>query len=134
MLRVVAAITRAGRGIGAATKHSSCCLSSSAGPDALTQEGAVEFLRSGGFKGNLYTQTYTLPISWRTQDALGHVNNAQVLTYFEDQRNDRFYRHGVVMDSALVDEGPILAETRVRFRGPATYPGQNDLVQQFLLV
>jgi hypothetical protein len=119
-------VARAGRGIGTtAAKHSSRCLSSSAADaDALTPEGAVEFLRSGGFKGNLYTQTYTLPISWRTQDSLGHVNNAQVLTYFEDQRNDRFYRHGIVMDSALVDEGPILAETRVRFRGPATYPGK----------
>jgi acyl-CoA thioesterase FadM len=34
-------------------------------------------------------------------DALGHVNNAQVLTYFEDQRNERFYRHNIIMDSSL---------------------------------
>ena len=56
-------------------------------------------------------------VSWRTQDALCHVNNAQFFTYFEDERCTRYARIGIRMDSSEVAEGPIMAETTCRFRG-----------------
>jgi acyl-CoA thioester hydrolase len=67
-----------------------------------------------------------LQVRWRDLDALGHVNNAVYLTYFEQARMG--YIGAVAGDMPLVDGRTplprdfqfILAEVTCRYRSPAT--------------
>jgi acyl-CoA thioester hydrolase len=67
-----------------------------------------------------------LQIRWRDLDALGHVNNAVYLTYFEQARMG--YIGAIAGDMALVDSRTplprdfqfILAEVTCHYRSPAT--------------
>ncbi|MBT8137637.1 MAG: acyl-CoA thioesterase [Gammaproteobacteria bacterium] len=53
-------------------------------------------------------------------DALGHVNNIVYFRYFESARMAYFERIGFGEPATGI--GPILAETRCRFRAPLRYP------------
>ena len=60
--------------------------------------------------------TFTLPIRFRDLDAMGHVNNATILTYFEEGRKE-FFIH--VLKSASPKDFPfILAQVTCRYLHP----------------
>jgi len=60
--------------------------------------------------------TFTIPIRFRDLDAMGHVNNATILTYFEEGRKE-FFVHA--LQSASPKDFPfILAEVTCRYIRP----------------
>ena len=65
---------------------------------------------------------HTMPISvrWGDMDAMGHVNNAAYLTYFEQARFDWWKALGIEVNGS--GEGPILAKATVNYLRAITYP------------
>jgi acyl-CoA thioester hydrolase len=63
-----------------------------------------------------------IPVAWGEMDAFGHVNNTVYLRYFESARIAYFEKLGTMETMAATGIGPILAETRCRFKLPLTYP------------
>jgi len=63
--------------------------------------------------------THAVEVRFRDLDALGHVNNAVYLTYFESARM-AWYLH-VTHRSDLGQMNVILARAEVDFRSPAAY-------------
>lgn len=61
-------------------------------------------------------------VAWGEMDAFGHVNNAVYFRYFESARIAYFDAIGYTDLMQQAGMGPILAETRCRFRAPLTYP------------
>ncbi len=60
--------------------------------------------------------TFTIPIRFRDLDAMGHVNNATFLTYFEEGRKEFFVQ---VLKSISPKDFPfILAEVTCRYLRP----------------
>ncbi len=60
--------------------------------------------------------TFAIPIRFRDLDAMGHVNNATFLTYFEEGRTEFFVR---VLKSKSVKDFPfILAQVTCRYIHP----------------
>jgi len=64
----------------------------------------------------------THDVTWGEMDALGHVNNAQYFTYFENVRVAYFRSLGFKAISADDETGPILAQISCDFRQPITFP------------
>ena len=60
------------------------------------------------------------PIAWGDMDAFAHVNNTVYFRLFESAR--MAYLARIDFSGAAGTAGPILAETRCRFRRPITYP------------
>ncbi len=60
------------------------------------------------------------PVTWGAMDAFQHVNNTVYFRYFEDVRIAYF--DGVLGERNEHGVGPILAETRCRFKAPLGYP------------
>lgn len=71
---------------------------------------------------SLFKVKVDLEVRWGDMDALGHVNNACYLTYFETARIAYFDR--VAPDKRLAVEGasPILARTEIDYLRPVEYP------------
>ena len=63
-----------------------------------------------------------IPVAWGEMDAFQHVNNIVYFRYFESTRIAYFERLGFLEILDQTGIGPILAETRCRFRKPLTYP------------
>jgi acyl-CoA thioester hydrolase len=63
-----------------------------------------------------------VPVAWGDMDAFGHVNNTFYFRYFETARILFFERTGFNDSKRSTGIGPILAETRCRFRRPLKYP------------
>lgn len=63
-----------------------------------------------------------IPVAWGEMDAFQHVNNIVYLRYFESVRIVYFERLGFMDIMGQTGVGPILAETRCRYRKPLTYP------------
>lgn len=64
-----------------------------------------------------------IPIAWGEMDAFQHVNNLVYLRWFESARMAYFEACDYV---AIKDEegvGPILRDSRIRYRIPLTFPG-----------
>ena len=70
-------------------------------------------------KGRLLS-TISFPIRWGDMDALGHVNNAQYLRYFEESRVDWTQRNGLRIHNE--GEGMILLKAGVTYKKPVVYP------------
>ena len=70
-------------------------------------------------KGRLLS-TINFPIRWGDMDALGHVNNAQYLRYFEESRVDWTQRNGLRLHNE--GEGMILLKASVTYKKPVVYP------------
>jgi acyl-CoA thioester hydrolase len=70
-------------------------------------------------KGRLLS-TIRFPIRWGDMDALGHVNNAQYLRYFEESRVDWTQRRGLRLHNE--GEGMILLKASVTYKKPVVYP------------
>lgn len=68
-----------------------------------------------------YPIVFEQPVAWGEMDAFGHVNNIVYFRYFESARMAYFQELGYddEMRSGL---GPILAETRCRFRVALRFP------------
>ena len=60
------------------------------------------------------------PVRWGDMDALGHVNNAEYLRYFEQSRIEWFDRLGIRVDGK--GDGPVLLKATVTWLRPVVYP------------
>jgi len=63
-----------------------------------------------------------VPVAWGEMDAFNHVNNAVYFRWFETARIAYFERIGLLDHMRTTNVGPILAETRCRYRRPLTFP------------
>ena len=86
-----------------------------------TSSKAEKLLSSGEFKGIKFTHLSTFPMRWIDADMMGHVNNAAYFTYFEQVRCEAFEQMGLKIGLGL-SEGPIIASTHCKFRGPVEFP------------
>lgn len=69
-----------------------------------------------------YPVVIETPVAWGEMDSLQHVNNIVYFRYFESARMAYFDRLGLWDYMSETGVGPILAETRCKFRIPLTYP------------
>ena len=74
-----------------------------------------------------YPVRITLPVAWGEMDAMGHVNNVVYLRWFESVRMVYLERIGLMAHMQEHGIGPILAETRCRFRIPLEYPDEVEV-------
>jgi acyl-CoA thioester hydrolase len=63
-----------------------------------------------------------IPVAWGDMDAFQHVNNVIYFRYFESARIAYFDAIDMLTEMEATGVGPILAETRCRFRIPLTFP------------
>jgi len=63
-----------------------------------------------------------IPVAWGEMDAFQHVNNIVYFRYFESVRIACLEQLGFMEVMEQTGVGPILAETRCRYRKPLTYP------------
>lgn len=73
-----------------------------------------------------YPLVIEIPVAWGEMDAFQHVNNIIYFRYFESARIAYFKAVGYTRLMKTSGVGPILAETRCRYRFPLTFP---DTVQ-----
>ena len=66
-----------------------------------------------------------LQVRWGDMDALGHVNNAEYLRYFEQSRIA--WLDGLGFPTTGVGNGPILAKASVTFLKPVVYPTEVEI-------
>ncbi len=66
--------------------------------------------------------TYTHKVAWGEMDAYNHVNNTVYFRYFENTRMLHFQMLGLADLKEKTNLGPILGETRCRFKAPLTFP------------
>ena len=66
--------------------------------------------------------TIRLPVAWGEMDAFQHVNNVVYFRYFESARIVYFDAIEIMNVMETTGVGPILAETRCRYRIPLTFP------------
>ncbi len=72
----------------------------------------------------LENNTLVIPqtVAWGEMDAFNHVNNTVYFRYFENIRMIHFEDLGLMKIMQADNVGPILAETRCRFKAPLSYP------------
>jgi len=63
-----------------------------------------------------------IPVAWGEMDAFQHVNNVVYFRYFESARITYFDAIEVMNVMEATGVGPILADTRCRYRIPLTFP------------
>jgi len=63
-----------------------------------------------------------IPVAWGEMDAMGHVNNAVFLRWFECARMEYFTRIKWEVPPTAGGPGPILAKTSCVFKRPISYP------------
>ena len=64
-----------------------------------------------------------IPIAWGEMDAFQHVNNLVYLRWFESARIQYFGNCHFKEVMAETNIGPILRDSRIRYRIPLTFPG-----------
>lgn len=69
-----------------------------------------------------YPVTIDIPMAWGEMDAFQHLNNVVYFRYFESVRIAYFGAIEIMGVMETTGVGPILAETRCRFRIPLTFP------------
>jgi acyl-CoA thioester hydrolase len=69
-----------------------------------------------------YPVVVEIPVAWGEMDAFGHVNNIIYFRYFETARIAYFAKLGLLDYMKETGIGPILADTKCRFRIPLSYP------------
>lgn len=69
-----------------------------------------------------YALVYTHKVTWGEMDAFEHVNNTEYFRYFEHARIAHFDEIGMLKYKEEHNCGPILGETRCRFRIPLEHP------------
>lgn len=72
-----------------------------------------------------YRFTITVPVRFADLDALGHVNHATYLSYFEEARSAYYFQ---LAGAGGVDRlGFVVAEACCRYRAPAFYPARVEI-------
>ena len=66
-----------------------------------------------------------LQVRWGDMDALGHVNNAEYLRYFEQSRVE--WLEGLGYRTTGEGSGPILAKAVVSYLKPVVYPSEIEV-------
>jgi len=69
-----------------------------------------------------YPVTIEVPVAWGEMDAFQHLNNVVYFRYFESARIAYFGAIEVMKVMENTGVGPILAETRCRYRIPLRFP------------
>lgn len=69
-----------------------------------------------------YPVTIQIPVAWGEMDAFQHLNNVIYFRYFESARIAYFDAIDAMKIMETTGVGPILAETRCRYRIPLTFP------------
>ncbi len=69
-----------------------------------------------------YPVVIEIPVAWGEMDAFQHLNNVVYFRYFESARIAYFEKIEAMSVMETTGIGPILAETRCRYRIPLTYP------------
>ena len=65
-----------------------------------------------------------LRIDWSELDAVGHVNNLEIMKYVQTARLNYMDKVGFMQLMTDENKGPILASIHCQFRKPLFYPGQ----------
>ena len=68
-----------------------------------------------------FTFSTAFPTLWGDQDALGHINHARYLTYFEQARCEYVAGRGVSIPDDS-QQGPVVAHIECRYRAPVKFP------------
>ncbi|MBJ95571.1 MAG: thioesterase [Rickettsiales bacterium] len=63
-----------------------------------------------------------IDVAWGEMDSFQHVNNIIYLRWFESARIEYFRQTGFIEHMQATQVGPILAESRCRYRAPVTFP------------
>ncbi|MGQ3892490.1 acyl-CoA thioesterase [Legionella sp. CNM-4043-24] len=66
-----------------------------------------------------YIHQKTFDIAWGDMDALGHVNNARYLDYFQEARINWLANVGIVMTEEI---GPVVIHVACTYLKPVVYP------------
>ena len=69
-----------------------------------------------------YPVIIDIPVAWGEMDAFQHLNNVVYFRYFESARIAYFDAIDAMKVMETTGVGPILAETRCRYRIPLTFP------------
>jgi acyl-CoA thioester hydrolase len=69
-----------------------------------------------------YPVIIEIPVAWGEMDSLQHVNNIVYFRYFESARMAYFNELDIWKYMEETGIGPILAETRCKFRIPLAFP------------
>lgn len=69
-----------------------------------------------------YPVAIEIPVAWGEMDAFQHLNNVVYFRYFESARIAYFDAIDMLAEMEASGVGPILAETRCRYRIPLTFP------------
>jgi acyl-CoA thioester hydrolase len=69
-----------------------------------------------------YPVIIEIPVAWGEMDALQHVNNIVYFRYFESVRVGYLEKIDFLGSMTATGIGPILAETRCRYKVPVTFP------------
>ncbi len=70
--------------------------------------------------------TLRFPLRWGEMDALGHINNAQYLRYFEESRTAWGEAVGIHLDGK--QEGMILLKATLTYQQQLSYPADIEVV------
>jgi acyl-CoA thioester hydrolase len=68
---------------------------------------------------------HRLHVRWGDMDALGHVNNAEYLRYFEQARIE--WLEGLGIPITGIGTGPVLARVSVSYLRPIVYPSEIEV-------
>jgi acyl-CoA thioester hydrolase len=75
---------------------------------------------------------YQIEVRWGEMDALGHVNNAVYLQYFEAARVEWFSTLGHVTGNQT--SGPVVLQSNCTYRAPVVFPCRLNVLTQLISV
>ena len=78
-------------------------------------------------KLNDYDFTFTIASRWRDMDAIGHVNNETILSYFEDVRVRYLSSLSIDINSQSESNSVILASMKIDYYHQVSYPDIFDV-------
>ena len=74
-----------------------------------------------------YDFTFTIASRWRDMDAIGHVNNETILSYFEDVRVRYLSSLSIDINSKSESNSVILASMKIDYYRQVNYPDIFDV-------
>ena len=74
-----------------------------------------------------YNFTFTVASRWRDMDAIGHINNETILSYFEDVRVRYLSSLSIDINSQSESNSVILASMKIDYYHQANYPDIFDV-------
>ena len=85
-------------------------------------------------KLNDYDFTFTVASRWRDMDAIGHINNETILSYFEDVRVRYLSSLSIDINSKSESNSVILASMKIDYYRQVNYPDIFDVGCRILRV